>query len=243
VGPLLALLALQVFQENLRMVFFLAFIPSCVTLAILIWFVRERTVAARSSAQPLGGISLTKLSPVLLMFLLVSFLFSLGNSSDVFLLLQAKNLGLSTTMVVLAYILYNVSQSVGATPLGALADRLGAKNVYAGGLAVFALVYFLFGYVQQAQWMWILFPLYGLYISATDGVSKSFIAEYITKEESGTYFGAYYTLIALGGFAASMIGGLLWSHLGPAWTFYFGSAMAVVALIAFFVGWRIPERV
>ena len=145
------------------------------------------------------------------------------------MLLNAKNLGLSTILVVGVYVLYNLSQTIFATPAGYISDTLGARKVYAGGLIVFGIVYILFGLVKNPALLWVLFPLYGMYIAATDGVSKAYISEFITKKESGTFFGAYYTLTAIGAFLASVIGGLLWNAISPSATFFYGGIMALFA--------------
>lgn len=232
VGPLAALLILYLFQENMRLAFFIAFIPGIIATLLIILLVKERAPTVSATPQKFVRINWKLLDPRLKVFLLGSFLFSLGNSSDAFLLLNAKYLGLSTTLVVLAYVLYNISQTVFSTPAGSLADRLGPKKIFLGGLLVFSAVYFFFGYIQNPLWIWILFPLYGIYIAATDGVSKAYIAEFIKKEESGSYFGSYYTLTAIGTLFASLVGGILWSVVAPSATFYFGSALA---LLAFFV--------
>ncbi len=226
-GPLVALVLLVLLKENLRLVFFLAFIPSAFGVILLLLFVREKK-KAQPSERKFVRFSLSLLSPRLKLFLLVSFLFSAGNSSDAFLLLQAKNLGLTTTLVVLVYVVYNISQTIFATPAGSLADKIGAKKVYAGGLLVFAVVYFLFGLVKNPFWLWLLFPIYGVYIAATDGVSKAYISEFITPRESGTFFGLQQMIIAVAGFLASFIGGLLWG-VAPAATFWYGSVMAILA--------------
>ncbi len=230
-GPLLALLLLYVLNENIRLTFYLAFVPGLIAVVLLVVLVRERKRAQTDGVTETPGIRFGLLDRRLKVFLLVSFLFSLGNSSDAFLLLNAKTLGLSTTLVVLVYVLYNVSQTVFAAPAGSVADRIGAGKVYAAGLFVFSVVYFLFGYLRNPAFMWVLFPLYGLYIAATDGVSKSYISEFITKRESGTYFGAYYTLTAVGTFLASYAGGLLWNAFGPSVTFYYGSALSMTAFV------------
>lgn len=169
------------------------------------------------------------------LFMLISFIFSAGNSSDVFLLLQAKNLGLATFSVVLVYVLYNISQAVFSTPAGILADKFGAKKIFAGGLLVFSIVYLSFGLTNSTFLLWFLFPIYGLYIAATDGVSKAYLSEFIEKKESGTYFGAYYTLTAIGTFLASLIGGLLWHFINPHATFIYGSFMALLAFLILIV--------
>ena len=103
------------------------------------------------------------------------------------------------------------------------------------GLFVFAVVYFAFGMIHTTQLLWLLFPIYGVYIAATDGVSKAYIAEFIRPDQSGTYFGAYYTITAIGTFLASFIGGLFWKTISPSATFLFGSIMAVIALSIFVV--------
>lgn len=231
-GPLTALLILYLLKENIRLTFFIAFIPATIAIFLLAVFVKEKKEVKTEKNQIFVKISWQHLNTNLKIFLAVSFLFSLGNSSDAFLLLYAKNLGLTTTLVVLMYVLYNVSQTIFATPAGSLADKLGARKVFLGGLFVFSIVYFLFGLVKDPVFLWILFPIYGLYIAATDGVSKVYISEFITQNESGSYFGAYYALTALGTFFASFIGGILWNRIGPSATFYYGSAFS---LAAFFI--------
>ncbi len=231
-GPLLALLVLYIMKDNLRQTFFIAVIPSVIAVLLLVFFVHEKK-KVEIEKREFVKINWQLLKPKLKLFLIISFLFSLGNSSDVFLLLYAKNLGLTTTLVVLAYVLYNVSQTVFATPAGSLSDKIGAKRVFAGGLLVFSVVYFTLGIIKDPFWLWILFPVYGIYIAATDGVSKAYISEFIKKEESGTFFGAYYTLTAIGTFFASLIGGFLWSIFNPSSTFFFGAGMAMLALLTF----------
>ena len=229
VGPLVALVALYFLNGNLRLTFFIAFIPGVIAILLIVFLVKEKKKPAEIEKKTFIKIDWKLLAPKLKLFLLISFIFSLGNSSDTFLLLNAKHLGLSTTMVVLAYVLYNLSQTVFATPAGSLADRFGARKIFAAGLLVFCFVYLCFGLVTQSQWLWLLFPLYGMYIAATDGVSKAYISEFITKKESGTFFGAYYTVTAIGTFFASIIGGILWSKVNPSATFIYGSMMALFA--------------
>jgi len=234
-GPLVALLVLYLVKEDVRLAFFIAFIPAFIAIILLIMFVTEKKKAVQREKQTFVKIRWKNLDYNLKVFLFISFLFSLGNSSDAFLLLYAKNLGLTTTLVVLAYVLYNVSQTVFATPAGLVADKVGAKKVFSAGLLVFSVVYFFFGFIQNSSWLWVLFPVYGIYIAATDGVSKSYISEFITKKESGTYFGAYYTLTAIGTFLASFVGGVLWSKVNPSATFYYGSILSFTACILFFI--------
>lgn len=230
-GPLLALLFLYVVKDNIRQTFFIAFIPGVIAILLLIFLVKEKKKADFGKKEEFVGIHFSHMNSKLKLFMLVSFLFAVGNSSDVFLLLHAKHLGLTTIGVVLVYVLYNISQTVFATPAGILADKWGARNIFVGGMLVFSLVYFLFGLIDSALYFWLLFPLYGIYIAATDGVSKSYLSEFIEKRESGSYFGAYYALNAIGTFFASLVGGLLWQYVNPHATFFYGSFMAFLAFI------------
>lgn len=200
---------------------------------MLIVLVKEKTTVVKKEKSKFVRINFRNMDSRLKLFLLISFIFSAGNSSDTFILLLAKNLGLTTTAVVFAYVLYNISQSVFATPAGIMADKIGPRKIFAGGLLVFSIVYLCFGLTNSSFWLWFLFPIYGIYIAATDGVSKAYVSEFIDKKESGTYFGAYYTLNAIGTFLASFVGGLLWHYINPHATFFYGSFMAFFALVLF----------
>lgn len=230
-GPLLALVVLYFLKDNVRQTFFVAFIPALIAIVLLVLFVKEKKTIITKEKNKFVRISFRNMDSKLKLFMLISFIFAAGNSSDIFLLLQAKNLGLATTAVVLAYVLYNVSQTVFATPAGILADKLGARKVFACGLLVFSLVYLSFGVINSSFFLWFLFPIYGIYIAATDGVSKAYLSEFIQKKESGSYFGAYYTLTAIGTFLASLVGGFLWHFISPHATFIYGSLMAFIAFL------------
>ncbi len=230
-GPLLALVVLYFLKDNIRQTFFVAFVPALIAIFLLVFLVKEKKPEVKKEKSQFVKISFKNMDSKLKLFLLISFIFASGNSSDIFLLLQAKNLGFATITVVLAYVLYNVSQTVFATPAGILADKIGARKIFAGGLLVFSIVYLFFGLINSSLWLWFLFPIYGVYIAATDGVSKAYLSEFIQKKESGTYFGAYYALTAIGTFIASLIGGLLWYFINPHATFLYGSTLAFIAFL------------
>ena len=249
-GPIIGLILIYFFKENLRFVFYFAAIPGTIGVLLLIFFVKEKVrsriflfplepprsheVQSRKKIQNLHfleNFSLIWKNKKLLLFFVASIIFSLGNSSDAFLILRAKNLGMTTLLTVLTYIVYNLSQTLLATPMGKLADKIGAKKVFEGGLLVFALVYFFFGFIKDPIFIWLLFPIYGVYIAATDGVSKAYVAEFITERESGSYFGLYQSAISISAFFASWMAGILWYKISPATTFYFGSIMAVSAFL------------
>ncbi len=232
-GPILGLILLYFLKENMRLVFLLAFIPAALAVILLILAIKEKNQPTTKVKNRFVKIDFKSINPRLKIFLLVSFIFTLGNSSDAFLLLRAKDLGLTTIFVTLTYILYNISQTIFATPAGKLADKIGAKKVFALGLLTFSLVYFAFGMIRNPIFIWFIFPIYGIYIAFTDGVSKAYVSEFIDKKESGSYFGLHQTLMAIGAFFASTIGGLIWKKIDPSFTFYYGSFMAFFALAVF----------
>lgn len=236
VGPLTALLLLGIMGgDNLRPVFFLALIPGVIGL-LLILLVKEH----RRSKPAAGG---TKLNLRLGMFdrrfrlfLLAIAVFSIGNSTDAFLILRARDVfGDSTFLAVLAYAFYNVVYTLGSTPAGMLSDRIDRRWVLGGGLVIFALVYTGFALNAPPAAIWVLFAVYGLYIAMTDGVGKALIVDMVPAELRGTALGSYATIIGLLTFPASLFGGLLWTYVSPSATFAFGGIMAILAavLIAF----------
>ncbi|MDR3642846.1 MAG: MFS transporter [Candidatus Doudnabacteria bacterium] len=160
-------------------------------------------------------------------------LFSLGNSSDSFLILRAQNLGLSLILVISAYIVYNLVYALASTPAGIIADKIGTKKVFITGIIIFALAYLGFALDKYGSLVWLLFGVYGFYIALTDGVSKAMIGSLIPKEEAGTAYGVLTTVTSVFTLAASVIGGFLWSAVSPSATFIFAVVCAVLSLIVF----------
>ena len=238
-GPLVTLILLYFLNNNMRLIFFIAFIPSVIGVFLLILLVKERGKSVGEKFK--FNFKWKSLNSNFKFFLLISLVFAIGNSSDAFLILRAQNLGLGVFLTTLTYVLYNVSQTIFATPVGALADKIGAKKVYSYGLLVFAAVYFCFGIIHSPFWIWFLFPIYGVYIAATDGVSKAYVAEFIVEKESGTYFGIYQSGIAICTFLASFIGGIIWTTFGSQYTFYYGAAAALIAFIILTLGKAIKK--
>jgi MFS family permease len=237
-GPIIGLILIYFFKENLRLVFYFAAVPGLIGVLLLILFVKEkarisipRRLSQNGSPRFPESFSIIWKNKKLSLFFIASIVFSLGNSSDAFLILRAKNLGLTTLLAVLTYVVYNLSQTLLATPMGKLSDKIGAKKVFKIGLLVFSAVYFFFGFIKNPIFLWLLFPMYGIYIAATDGVSKAYLAEFITEEESGSYVGVYQRATAIAAFFASWFAGIIWYWISPATTFYYGSVMALLAFL------------
>jgi MFS family permease len=192
------------------------------------------TGTAIESVVTTPKLTLRSLPRELRIFLFASGLFALGNSSDSFLILRAKGVGLSISLVILAYVLYNVVYSVASTPAGILADRLGPKRVYIAGMVVYVIVYLGFAINRSAMGVWVLFAIYGLYIALTDSVSRALVGSFITDQnEAAGIYGLLQTFISVGLVFASIIGGVLWSVVGAWATFSFASGCAIAALLLF----------
>lgn len=237
VGPAVALGLLAAFADDFRLIFVLAFIPALAAVA-LIALVKERP----PSPAPAGTekIAWRELGNGFYVFLGISLVFALGNSSDVFLLLRAKDVGLSNSEVVLSYMLFNLVYAVLAMPAGIVSDRLGRRNVIAGGFAVFAVVYLGFALAGRGAVVWPLFAVYGVHMALTEGVGRAFVADFVPSERRATALGLYQG--AMGGMIllSSVIAGALWDVIDPAAPFFLGAATALTALALLVVA--LPRR-
>jgi MFS family permease len=225
VGPLTAVVLLWI-GLSFRNVLWIAVVPGFAALLLLRAVreapPREREAAVSTAAGPLPRAFWLALG--------IWVVFSLGNSSDVFLLLRAKNLGLGATLVVLAYAAYNVVYASLSWPLGALSDR-GRERVLGAGLVVFALVYLGFAVAPGSWAVWPLFALYGAYIAATDGVARAWVADRVPGRAIGTAYGVFSAATGAALLAASIAAGLLWSHVSPAAPFVLGASAAALAFM------------
>ncbi|HZQ27621.1 MAG TPA: MFS transporter [Acidimicrobiales bacterium] len=228
VGPLIAAAALLVVgPRNLRPVFLLAFIPGLATVALLTRLPRNDHVAGagtwRGSSLPwrsrFGG------------YAAVLALFSLVNSSDAFLLLRAKNLGLSTIQVILAYALYNLTYALASLPAGIRADRRGRLRVFRSGLFVFALVYLGFAVAPGAWAVWPLLAVYGLYMAFTDGIGRAVVLDMVPDDVRGRAMGVTQAIMGFGVLVAGVTAGFLWDAVSPAAPFVVGAVGALAAWV------------
>ena len=178
-------------------------------------------------------------------FLLIVVLFTLGNSSDAFLILRAQERGLTVLQVMGMLITFNLIYAVISTPAGALSDRIGRRTLVIGGWLVYGLIYLGFALSKTGGQVWVLYALYGLYYGMVEGTAKAFVADLVPKEQRGTAYGVYNAAVGLTAFPASFIAGLLWqgaggwSGFGASAPFYFGAAMAILAVTLF--GFWLPR--
>ena len=214
--------------------------PAVLAVLILLVFVREKKRGAQrnpgepATAQPVREApAKTTLDRRFKLFLLIMVLFTLGNSSDAFLILRAQNLGFSVFWVLILFVAFNLVYALAATPAGVISDKLGRKRVIVVGWTIYALSYLGLG-LASAKWqVWLLFALYGLYYGISEGVTRAFVSDLVPAEKRGTAYGWYHAAVGISVLPASVIAGLLWQYISPAVTFYFGAGMAGVAMLGF----------
>lgn len=241
-GPVAAVVLLTVFPGSYRPIFLLAFIPAVLGVFVLARFTHETPVEKPAVDQPPAGRG--ALTPELKRLLVVLGIFALGNSSDVFLLLRARNVGFTATSVLWVYVFYNLVFALTAGPAGTLSDRFGRRRLMIGGLIAFAVVYFGFALGPGRAGIWALFAVYGLYAAANEGIAKAYVADLSTPQNRGTAMGLLDTVRGITAFVASAIAGLLWTHVGPSAPFVYGAVCALAAAWLFqaLLGRRVTPR-
>ncbi|HKM54309.1 MAG TPA: MFS transporter [Isosphaeraceae bacterium] len=170
-------------------------------------------------------------------FLLAMVVFTLGNSSDAFLILRAQNVGLSLPGILGMVLSYNLVYALFSGPAGALSDRVGRRRLLVAGWLLYALIYLGFARVTAGWQAWALMTVYGLYTAACDGVAKAFVADLVPASDRGTAYGVFHTAVGLAAMPASLLAGILWQGIGgwPGWgpsaPFILGAVIAVLASI------------
>ncbi|MCL4457608.1 MAG: MFS transporter [Nitrospirae bacterium] len=234
VGPALAFFFLGLFSNDYRTVFWLSMIPGVVAVLLIIFLITEKKkVAAAHTERP--KLTIKHFDWRFKFFVAIAGLFAVGNSSDVFLILRAEQVGVSTVMIPVVYLLFNLVYSLSSIPAGMAADRFGRKRVILLGFILFAILYYGFAIASDTKAIWILFGFYGLFMGLTEGVQKAFLATIIPQDFKATAFGVYNTVIGIAMFPASLIGGWLWDNISPSATFYFGSITASLSAALFIV--------
>lgn len=224
--------ALTLDAATFRTIVALAIVPSILAVAVLAVGVRE---AARPPSAAALGVSLAGLDRRFRRFLAVMVLFTLGNSSDAFLVLRAQEAGLSVVGLLAVLVFFNLVYTLAAGPLGALSDRIDRRRLIVAGWGLYALVYLGFAGASAGWHLWVLYAGYALYYAATEGVAKALVADMVPAEQRGTAYGAFNAAVGLAALPASVVAGVLWQGvgpwggLGPAAPFVLGGALALAA--------------
>jgi MFS family permease len=239
-GPLVAVAILAYLHNSFRTAFLIAFVPGVLS-TLLILAVHE-PAAGRKPGPLFQWRRSGTASPQLRRFLLVTFIFGIGNSSDMFLILRAHQLGASNITAVLMFACCNVLNVLSSYPAGIVSDRLGRNRVLLTGFLLFAGVYLAFGMAGNLRILWVLFSVYGLYQGLTDGIGKALIVDLVPQSERGAALGLQATVAGVCTLPASLIAGFLWQYAGPPAAFLFGAgtALSATAVMAICLGGKRP---
>ena len=230
VGPLLAVLLLSVNPTELRPLYFWALIPGILSV-IVIFTIREPKHEAHPKPFENPLKTWNKCGSDFKKYIFTWGVFSIANSSDVFLLMKAKSVGLSTQSVILLFCVYNLIYSLSSPYLGKLSDRVDRKKILVAGLVVFLFVYLGFGFANTNWHFWLLFAVYGLYMGATEGVGKALAVDLAPNNFKATSIGILGTVTGFCTIIASVLAGLIWDHFGSMWTFMFAAAGSFLTII------------
>ena len=228
VGPLIAFLLLSIFPLNYSYIFLLATIPAILGVLTIIIFIKE---AKEEKKETTNKISLKLLPKKFYFFLIIIFVFTLGNSADALLLVKTSETGIDKSYIPFVYMIFNTVSVLLAIPIGKLSDRIGREKLIILGFIVYAIVYYFFGRFNSINVFIFLFMLYGFYSALTDGSQKAMISDIVSKDLKGTGFGIYHAVLGITLLPASLIAGLLYDKVNSNAPFYFGSIMALIATI------------
>lgn len=232
-GPLLLFALLALLKDSqfvYHWILLLCALPLSVTLFILVFSVKEAGAlpVARQTQKPQAAIPLPG---VFFLFLAIITVFTLGNSSDAFLVLRSRQVGITLIEIPLVIALFNFAYAMAAVPFGALSDKVGRIPTMLIGWIAYALVYTGFALVSHPYAIWFLYALYGIYYATNEGIAKALITDMVPRESRGRAFGMYGAVVGLAILPASVLMGYLWDHFGSQTGFFFGAAMACIAAL------------
>jgi len=244
-GPLAALALLGRF--GIRGVFWAAAVPGALSVLVAVFGISEtrRSHFSQSTREmghptftPGGEADATNRGlPGSFYFVLTAVtLFSLGNSSDMFLVMRAQNVGIPVRMSPLLGLIFNLTYTLGSWPAGWLSDRFSRRGlsrrwIAAAGYFIFAAVYFVFGRAPATLAIWSAMAVYGLYYALTQPVLKALVVEAVGEEVRGRALGVYYFVTSVAALAASLITGALWKVYGASVPFYLSAGLAVISAV------------
>ena len=234
VGPLLAFALIQWAGFQMRSVFWLALIPGVLAVITVIVFVRETNqLGALAGNRPATDdkpvLAKTALPKTFWAYLGVLLIFTLGNSTDAFLLLRANQLGVPIALAPILWASLHVVKALTSTHGGGLSDRVGRVPTLIAGWVIYALVYFGFAFASQPWHAWALFAAYGLFFALTEGAERALVADFVPIARRGTAFGWFYLTVGVGMLPASILFGLVWDRMGAHSAFIMGAALAGIA--------------
>lgn len=233
----------QLTQATFQWVVLASILPAA--LAVLILVIGARDVEATKTANsivPTFRYTWNNLDRRVKAFILVIALFTLGNSSDAFIILRSQERGLSVLQILGMLLTFNAIYTLLSSPAGALSDRIGRKGLILAGWTIYGLVYLCLAFAKTGFQVWLFFSLYGIYYALTEGTARAYIADLVSQDQRGGAYGLFHAAIGLASLPASLIAGILWQGIGP-WAgfgpsapFIFGAGMAILS-VGLLVSW------
>ena len=236
IGILIAYFILREMGDSFdyKRVFILSIIPAIIGLCLFFFIKEKKAPRAEKSKEPFWK-NVRSVDGQLRLYLFVVFLFTLGNSSNAFIILKAKSVGFDAVDVILLYFIYNMTASALSVPCGKLSDRVGRKKLLVPGYIAFSICYLGFAFVSN-RWMLVAaFVIYGVYTAMIAGVERAFVAEISPAELKGTMLGLHSTVTGIALLPASIVAGLLWNAFGAEAPFIFGAGLSLTAAGILFV--------
>jgi MFS family permease len=245
IGPIIALIFLQLHPDAYKQLFYYALIPGLLSIAVIYMLREKRLTPITQSGHLFSYLHYWKRANGHYRLLLVGLiLFALINSADVFLLLRAKEITNSDAHTIIGYIIYNISYASFAYLAGKLSDRWGSRKTYMLGLCMFAITYGGFAFASTTVHVYLLFGIYGLFAATTEGVAKAWISNQTHTSEMATGIGFFTSIQSIAGLLASIIAGLLWTNFGAMSVFAFSAIGAMISLCYFLlIGKKMQESV
>jgi MFS family permease len=233
-GSLIAFLLMSLFAANYRLIFLIAAIPAFIAL-FLIPLVKEKKEEKPETnpGEKEPKMAFSSLGISLKAFIIITFIFSLGNFSKAFLILKAQTAGIAPKYIPLVYLLFNAVYSIISIPAGILSDRIGRRKLIISGYFLFALIFVGFAGAVSPLAVVALFAGYGFYYGIAEGVQRAFVGDISRHEIRGTAYGLYHTAVGIAVLPASVIAGILWKVISPASAFIYGASMSATAGILF----------
>jgi MFS family permease len=232
IGPICALILLHFYPNNFVLIFLVAFVPSMIAISFT-FAVKDKKGLITQKKQYYYSVLWKNSSFQFKALIILITIFSLANSSDVFLILKSQNVLHSSTLAILGYVFYNLVYAFTSYPLGKLSDRSSKKNVFVLGLLVFSVVYFGFAVTNNINCIWALFVLYGVFAASTEGVAKAWVSDLIPDQNRGTAIGLMTMLSSFATMFGSFLTGLLWDKFGSAFPLLVSSFISAAIAIAF----------
>ena len=224
-------------RNTYHMMVLVGIFPAAIAVIILIGFVRDlrKNAAKKTATNALVTRTNQPFDMKFKLFLAIMTVFTLGNSSDFFLILRAQNVQAPLVQIAMMLMVFNAVYAAVSTPMGVLSDRLGRRRILALGWLIYGLVYLGFALATDIWQIWLLFAAYGVYYGTTQGVTSALIADLVPAERRGSAYGLFQGITGLALLPASILAGWLWNAVSPAATFYLGAGLALLAVMGILV--------